>query len=141
MEFKAKRLRIQIPCGGSGSVIDVAEGVDVGDLPAGGCGDSPQSAFCPPPPPKPPPPPPPCGVPSHFFGGNPWEELWDPEIKQFRERFVLRPEELPSLRREMQLRLRTIELAEQAAAATREQVESNLADIEAAEQKLKEMER
>lgn len=123
MEFKAKRLRIQIPCGGSGSLIDIA----------GGCGDSPGSAFCPTPPPKPPPNPP-CGVPSPIFDiGNPLDPIVNPVL----ERFVLEPEQLPLLKRELELRLKLLETAEFAVETRRQQIRSHLADVDRVEEQLR----
>jgi hypothetical protein len=110
MKFEASKLRVQIPCGGSGSIIEAG----------GGCGDSPQSAFCPTPKP-PPPPPPPCGVPSPIGEGP---ISWDPLVNPA-ERFVLEIQQLPLLKRELERRL--------------ELIKAHLADVERAEQKLKEL--
>jgi hypothetical protein len=121
MSFRAKKIRIQIPCGGSGSILD----------PAGGCGDSPQSALCPDPPPPPPPPEPPCGVPSHFFGLNPWDEVVNPAP------FVLSSEDLPALKRELELKLKMLAVADEASSLSRQRIETKLADIGAVEKALK----
>lgn len=128
MTFRASKLRVQIPCGGSGSLL----GVD------GGCGDSPQSALCPDPKPPPPPPPPPCGVPSHFFGAEPWRDWWDTTMvfPRVEDRFVLDAEDLPMLRQQLELKLKLLDLAEQASSVARRRAEAHLADIGIVEQKL-----
>ena len=125
MPFRATRLRIQIPCGGA-SIFEIG---------AGGCGDSPQSAVCPGPPPPPPPPPPPCGVPSHFFPEHPFDAVVFPEVNQ---RFVLEPEHLPMLKRQLELKLKMVEVAEHASATARQQVEAHLKDVETVEKALRE---
>ncbi len=137
--FSAKKIRIQIPCGGSGSLMDPAGGVRAdpvfGNGPDGGtgCGASPKSAFCPDPP-KPPPPPPPCGVPSNFNGGfgDFYSPLIDPEI------FVLSPEDLPKLRRQIEFKLQLLALADQTSALAKQQLETKLEDIANMQEALKE---
>jgi hypothetical protein len=123
MAFRAKRVRIQIPCGSSGSILEA--GCDAG------CSDSPQSAVCPPPAMLPPPPDPPCGVPSHFFGLNPWDEIINPA-----EQFLLSSEDLPLFKQELELKMKVLELADDATALAKKRVQTKLADIASVEKKL-----
>src|SRR5262245_56792151 len=111
MPFKARPVRIQIPCGASGSIIDAGDILNVGVECDAGCSASPQSAVCPPPTPPPPTPPPPCGVPSYLFVLNPWDEIVNPA-----EQFVLSPDDLPLFKQELELKMKVIELAEGASA-------------------------
>jgi len=129
MAFKAKRVRIQIPCGSSGSILNPG---DLPNIAAGcdaGCSDSPQSAVCPPPPPVPRDAP--CGVPSNFFGLNPWDEIVDPG-----EQFLLSPEDLPLFKQELELKMKVLEVADDATALAKKRVQTKLADIARVEKKL-----
>ena len=127
MAFRSKRVRIQIPCGSSGSVLNPG---DPGELAAcdGGCSDSPQSAVCPPPPPIPHLQ---CGAVSNFFGVNPWDEIANPA-----EHFVLSPEDLPLFKQELELKLKMLELADDATALAKKRIGTKLADIAGVEKKL-----
>lgn len=125
MEFRAKRLRVQLPCAGSGTLVEPDDGLGA---------PAPHSAFCPPPPPpgcdagtSAPPPPPPCGVPSAFGGTDPWRGLWDPD-------------DLPMLKNQLTLRLAELESAEEALIAMRSQVEAHLRDVEVAEEAIRQRE-
>jgi hypothetical protein len=131
MGFRAKRIRIQIPCGSSGSILNPGEIPDLGAAGCdAGCSDSPQSAVCPsPPPPKPPDPP--CGVPSRFFGLDPWDELVDPL-----EHFLLSPEDLPLFKQELELKMKLLKLADDASALAKQRVQIKLTDIASVEEKL-----
>ncbi|WP_454739460.1 hypothetical protein [Cupriavidus necator] len=132
MAFKAKLVRIQIPCGNSGSILNPG---DLPDIAAGcdaGCSDSPQSAVCPPPPPLRPRGAPPCGVPSNFFGLNPWDEIINPA-----EQTLLSPEDLPLLKEELELKLKVLKLADDATTLAKKRVQSKLADIARVEKDLK----
>ena len=137
MAFRADRLRVQIPCGSTGSVIELGGGLDPDEVFAP-CGDSPQSAFCPPPR-EPPPPPPPCGIPSPLFADRPWDWLVNPVI-DVGQRVVLDADDLPALKRQLELRLKVLEVAEHATAAVREQLEQRLLDVSNVEQSLRERE-
>jgi len=130
MTFRAKRVRIQIPCGGSGSIVNPDDTAIFAGCDAG-CSDSPQSAVCPPIPP-PPAPQPPCGVPSNLFGINPWDEVVLPA-----EPALFSPEDLPLLREQLELRMKMLALADDATALARNRVRSKLADIAQAEEELK----
>jgi hypothetical protein len=131
MAFRAKRVRIQIPCGKSGTILNLGDLPDIGAACDAGCSDSPQSAVCPPPDPPPPPPDPPCGVPSHFFGLNPWQELINPA-----EQFLLSPEDLPLLKQQLELKMKVLQLAEDANALAKKQVQTKLTDVARVEKKL-----
>lgn len=61
-------------------------------------------------------------------------------LPTLRERFLLEPEELPALKRELELRLKMLDVAEHANAAVKEQVQANLEDIANAERALRELE-
>jgi hypothetical protein len=133
MAFRAKRVRIQIPCGSSGSILNLGELPKLGlaDCDAG-CSDSPQTAFCPPPPPIPQAAPdPPCGVPSQFFGLNPWDEIINPA-----EQFFLSPEDLPLFKQELELKMKVLNLADDATALAKKRVQTKLSDIASVEKKL-----
>jgi len=123
MAFRAKRVRIQIPCGGSGSVVDLAAGCDAG------CSDSPQSAVCPPPAFKDAA----CGSPSNFFGINPWDEVTNPA-----EQFLLSPEDLPLFKQQLELKMKMLEIANDASALAKTRIETKLADVARAEKQLEE---
>jgi hypothetical protein len=70
----------------------------------------------------------------------PSEFLTDPETQLLSQSpFVLEPEQLPSLRRALELRIEAMRQAEQDATAKREGVERYLGDLEIAEKKLGEM--
>jgi hypothetical protein len=130
MAFKAKRVRIQIPCGSSGSILNLG---DLPNIAAGcdaGCSDSPQTAVCPPPG-QHPQTPPPCGVPSNFFGLNPWDEVINPAAQ-----FRLSPEDLPLFKQELELKMKVLELADDATALAKKRVQTKLADIASVEKKL-----
>jgi hypothetical protein len=120
MSFRASRLRVQIPCGGSGSILDE---------PDGGA----KTPFCPDPKPPPPPPkPPPCGVPSELIDiGEALRRLGDPP----EERFVLDAADLPLLRQHLELRLKMLE---RTAEAARQRVDAQLDDIRKTEEALRE---
>jgi hypothetical protein len=145
MAFRANRLRIQLPCGPSGSIIDITE---IGDLTGlgscdAGCSDSPQSAVCPPLPPPPPPPPPSCGVPSHFDTFDP-TDIYDPlldgvALPKVQEHLVLDAADLPVLKRELEMKLKMAEFAQDVSARAREQVEAQLREVALAEQHLAEL--
>jgi hypothetical protein len=148
MAFRANRLRVQLPCEPSGSVINVADELAFAGCGDAGCTDSPHSAFCPPPPPPPPPPDPPCGIPSHFFGGGGGgarypQIVYDPPIDavaipRIEERLVLNAEDLPLLKRELELKLKMAQFAEEASIKAKQQVEAQLQDVAYAEQRLAE---
>ncbi|WP_308142784.1 hypothetical protein [Burkholderia pseudomallei] len=133
MAFRAKRVRIQIPCGSSGSILNLGDqpGPGIGEGCDGGCSDSPQSAFCPDPP-KPPPPDPPCGVPSNLFGLNPWDEVINPA-----EQTLLSPEDLPLFKEELELKMKMLKVADDATTLAKKRVQSKLADIARVEKELK----
>jgi hypothetical protein len=108
--------------------------VDPGDNPlinAGcdaGCSDSPQSAVCPPPVVRPTEG---CGVPSNFFGLNPWDEVINPA-----EQFLLSPEDLPLFKQELELKLKMLEIADDATALAKKRIGTKLADLSRVEKKL-----
>ena len=128
MAFRSKRVRIQIPCGSSGSVLKPDELGDFAGCDAG-CSDSPQSAFCPPPPPIPHVQD--CGALSNFFGVNPWDEIANPT-----EHFVLSPDDLPLFKQELELKMKVLELADDASALAKKRIQTKLADIAGVEKKL-----
>jgi hypothetical protein len=129
MTFRAKRVRIQIPCGGSGSVLDPADNPLIGAGCDAGCSDSPQTAVCPPPGPRDAG----CGVPSDFFGLNPWDEVINPG-----EQFLLSPEDLPLFKQELELKMKMLEIADDATALARKRIGTKLADVARVEKKLEE---
>jgi hypothetical protein len=131
MAFRAKRVRIQIPCGSSGSILNLGEPPKLEADCDAGCSDSPQTAFCPPPPPIRQVLDPPCGAPSQFFGLNPWDEIINPA-----EQFLLSPEDLPLFRQELELKMKVLELADDATALAKKRVQTKLADIASVEKKL-----
>jgi hypothetical protein len=128
MAFNAKRVRIQIPCGRSGSVVDLGDNPQLGAGCDAGCSDSPQSAVCPPPAFKDAA----CGVPSNFFGLNPWDEIVNPA-----EQFVLSPEDLPLFKQELELKIKMLEIADDATALARKRIGTKLEDVARAEKQLK----
>jgi hypothetical protein len=127
MAFKAKRLRIQIPCGAGGSIVDLGNLPDIGAACDGGCSDSPQSAVCPPPGPLRPA----CGVPSNFFGLNPWDEIINPV-----DQVTLSVDDLPLFRQELQLKMKVLDIADGASSLARQRIEKKLADVASVEKKL-----
>ncbi len=132
MAFRAKRVRIQIPCGNSGSILNPGDPLDIAAGCDAGCSDSPQSAVCPPPPPIRPQGAPPCGVPSNFFGLNPWDEVVNPTEQAF-----LSPEDLPLFKEELELKMKLLKLADDATTLAKKRVQSKLADVERVEKELK----
>jgi hypothetical protein len=124
MTFKAKRVRIQIPCGSSGSILNPDDLPNIGAGCDAGCSDSPQSAVCPPPAP--------CGASSNFFGLNPWDEVISPVVQT-----LLSPEDLPLFKEELELKMKVLKLADDASTLAKKRVQSKLADIARVEKKLK----
>jgi len=72
-----------------------------------------------------------CGVPSQFFGINPWDEIVNPA-----EQFVLSPEDLPLFKQELELKMKVLALADDATALAKKRVQTKLADIARVEKKL-----
>ena len=129
MPFRAKRVRIQIPCGGSGSILDLGDNPLIGAGCDAGCSDSPQSAVCPPPAARPQDVG--CGVPSNFFGLNPWDEVINPA-----EQFLLSPEDLPLFKQELELKMKMLEVADDATRLAKKRIGTKLADVARVEKKL-----
>jgi hypothetical protein len=131
MAFKALRVRIQIPCGSSGSILNLGDLPNIGAGCDAGCTDSPQTAVCPPPAPPPPPPPRCSPLSTNFFGLNPWDEIVNPA-----EQFLLSPEDLPAFKQELEFKMKVLELADDATALAKERIQIKLADIASVEKKL-----
>ena len=124
MPFEARRLRVQLPCAGSGTLVDV--GRDDPDVVAD---PAPSSSLCPPPPPpgcdagtSKVPPDPPCGVPSHLHT-DPYEGLWDPAI-------------LPLLRSQLTARLGELAATRAHVDKAQAQIQGHLRDVSIAEREL-----
>jgi hypothetical protein len=113
MPFRASRVRIQIPCGRSGSIVDPGATPNRAFACDGGCSDSPQSAVCP------------------FFGVNPWDEVVNPH-----EQFLLLPEDLPLFKRALELKMKALGLADEASALAKKRIGAKLADVARVEKKL-----
>lgn len=71
------------------------------------------------------------GCPSRFFGLNPWDEIVNPA-----EQFHLSPEDLPLFKQELELKIKVLELVNDATALAKKRVQTKLADIASVEKKL-----
>jgi hypothetical protein len=69
-------------------------------------------------------------VPSGNFGFTPW---WDRG-----EQFFLSPEDLPLFKKELELKMKVLQLADDTTALARERVQTTLTDIARIEKKLDE---
>ncbi|GLY29862.1 hypothetical protein [Kineosporia sp. NBRC 101731] len=126
-------MRIQLPCGAGGSILPTLQTLTASC--DGGCSDSPQSAVCPPVPPLPP-----CGSASRIREFDP-DDIWDPLVDSIvlpkvQERLTLASDDLPLLRRQLEVKLKMAEFAQEAAQQARARVEEQMRDLSVAEEQL-----
>ena len=164
MSFQARRLTIQLPCGDSSSIIETGAadtGLPDAAVVGGGSGWPPGIPRPEPtfpvaqlkvPAPKReevispyddtgipiPPPTHPCGWVSRFVPCE-WTSRFAPPGPH--ERFTLDPEDLDLLKKSLESKIKTIEVAEHATAAVRRQVQAQLDDLGTVERALQERER